>query len=159
MDNRINVVLTPENKETVFLAIRSVKTGLPYLTKLSKIERNAIQKIDDTRKPFVEKAIDSATHDTNLDPAPGTGMLAAAPNDVDLYAFLVTVENDLNQLLESVRDTKQLAGAEAYKVARLVYDKAKMNVKLGIPGSQAITAELGQLYKQKSPKAKVPVLK
>lgn len=56
MDNRINVVLTPENKETVFQAIRSAKTGLPFLIKLSKSERDAILKVDDDRKPFVEKA-------------------------------------------------------------------------------------------------------
>jgi len=159
MENRINVVLTPENKDTVFQAIGSVKTGLPFLIKLSKNERNGIQKVDDARKPFVEKAIDSATHDANLNPAPGTTMLALAPNDVDLYGFLVTVENDLNQLLESVRDTKQLAGAEAYKVARLVYDKAKMNVKLDVPGSQAIADELGKLYKQKSSAVKASAAK
>lgn len=157
MDNRINVVLTPENKETVFQAVRNVKSGLPFLIKLSKAERDALLKIDDGRKPFVEKAIELATHNTDLDP--GLGLLASAPNDVELYSFLVTLENDLNQLLESVRDTKQLAGAEAFKVARLVYDKAKMNVKLEIPGSQAIVDELGKLFKQKGSTAKVTEVK
>ena len=154
MDNRINVVLPPENRESVFQSVRNVKTSLPFLIKLSKIERDALLKIDDGRKPFVEKSIELATRNAELDP--GSGLLAVAPNDVDLYSFLCTLENDLDQLLESVRDTKQLAGAEAFKAARLVYDKAKINVKLGIPGSQAIVDELGKLFKQKNPPMKRP---
>ena len=157
MDNRINVVLPPENRETIFQAVRNVKTGLPFLVKLSKVERDALLKIDDGRKPFVEKSIELATRNTELDP--GLGLLADAPKDVDLYSFLFTLENDLNQLLESVRDTKQLAGAEAFKVARLVYDKAKMNVKLGVPGSQATVDELGKLFKQKTPSMKAAEVK
>lgn len=127
------------------------------MVKLSKAERDALLKIDDGRKPFVEKSIELATRNTELDP--GLGLLAAAPNDVSLYSFLFTLEYDLNQLLESVRDTKQLAGAEAFKVARLVYDKAKMNVKLGIPGSQATVDELGKLFKQKTPSMKAAEVK
>ncbi len=41
MDNRIDVVLPPENRETIFQAVRNVKTGLPFLVKLSKAERDA----------------------------------------------------------------------------------------------------------------------
>jgi hypothetical protein len=127
------------------------------LIKLSKNERDALQKIDDGRKPFVEKCIELATRNTELDP--GLDLLATAPSDVELYSFLNTLENDLTQLLESVRDTKQLAGAEAFKVARLVYDKAKMNVKLGIPGSQATVDELGKLFKQKTQSMKTAEIK
>lgn len=152
MDNRIDVVFPPENRESVLQAVRNVKKGLPFLIKLSKNERDALQKIDDGRKPFVEKSIELATRNDDLNP--GLDLLAKAPSDVELYSFLYTLENELNQLLESVRDTKQLAGAEAFRVARLVYDKAKMNVKLGIPGSQATVDELGKLFKQKSPAMK-----
>jgi hypothetical protein len=157
MDNRIHVTFPPENRESVFQAVRNVKSGLPFLIKLSKNERDALQKIDDGRKPFVEKCIELATRNTELDP--GLDLLATAPSDVELYSFLNTLENDLTQLLESVRDTKQLAGAEAFKVARLVYDKAKMNVKLGIPGSQATVDELGKLFKQKTPSVKTAEVK
>ena len=87
-------------------------------------------------------------------------MLAAAPNDVDLYSFLVTVENDLSQLIESVRDTKQLAGAEAFKVARLVYDKCQAECENGNPRvPQAIVDELGKLFQQKSSPVKAAATK
>lgn len=45
MDNRINVVLPPENRELIFQAVRNVKNGLLFLVKLSKAERDALLKI------------------------------------------------------------------------------------------------------------------
>jgi hypothetical protein len=73
MNNRIDVVLPPENRESVFQAVRNVRTGLPFLIKLSKIERDALLKIDDGRKPFVEKCIELATRNADLNP--GLAML------------------------------------------------------------------------------------
>ena len=146
MNNKINFILTPENKETVFQAVRVAKTGMPFLIKLSKDERKALQRMDDGRKPFVQKGVEFATGNKDLDP--GSGLLEAAPNDVELYSFLAALENELRQMLEMVIDTKILAGSEAYDVGRFIYMKAKMNVATGIPGSQAIVDELGKLYIQ-----------
>ncbi len=110
--------------------------------------------MDDGRKPFVEKCISLATRNPMLDP--GSGLLEAAPKDYEVYSFLATVENELLQLLEMVHDTKQLAGSEAYEVARFIYLKAKMNVKMNVPGSQAIVDELSKLFKQSSSDAAKP---
>jgi len=145
MENRIDVVLSPESKETIFQEIKNARTGMPFLIKLTEDDRSAIAKLDDKRKPFVEKSFEFATRNSELDP--GSGLLANAPKDIELYSFLASVQNDLEQLLEMVTDTKQLAGSEAYEVARIIYMKAKMNVKLDIPGSQAIVDELGKLFK------------
>ncbi len=155
MNNNIDVILTPENKEMVFQAIRDAKTGMPYLVKLSKDDRKSLQKMDDGRKPFVQKGVEFATGNKDLDP--GSGLLKAAPNDVELYSFLAVLENELRQMLEMVVDTKMLAGSEAYDVGRFIYMKAKMNVAMGIPGSQAIVDELSKLYKQNGIPKKVKV--
>jgi len=152
MENRIDVVLLPENKETIFQAIKSARTGMPFLIKLSEDDRAAIAKLDDKRKPFVEKSFEFAARNSELDP--GSGILEAAPRDIELYSFLASVQNDLEQLLEMVTDTKQLAGSEAYEVARIIYMKAKMNERLEIPGSKAIVDELGKLFKQNGSTAK-----
>lgn len=153
MNNSIDVNLDQGTKDTILQSILSAKSTMPFLIKLSDSERKALQPIDDGRKPFVEKSIDFGLRNADLDP--GSGLLQAAPNDVSLYSFLAIAENELNQLLEMIRDTKQLAGSEAYDVARFIYMKAKMNVKMGIPGSQAIVDELGKLYKQNGASAKV----
>jgi len=152
MNNLIDVNMSTVDKESVFGAISTTKLAMPYLIKLSDDDRKSLQKMDDGRKPFVEKCIDYASHNPDLDP--GSGLILHVPNDISLYSFLSTVENELLQLLEMVRDTKQLAGAEAYEVARMVYMKAKMNVQMGIPGSQSVVDELGQLYKQNGASAK-----
>ena len=155
MNNKINVVLTPENKETVLQAIRDAKAGMPFLIKLSKDDRKSLQKMDDGRKPFVQKGIEFATGNKDLDP--GSGLLEAAPNDVELYSFLAALENELRQMLEMVIDTKMLAGSEAYDVGRFIYMKAKMNVATGIPGSQAIVDDLSKLFKQNGSAQKAKV--
>lgn len=157
MNNLIDVNLSAVNKESAFGGISDAKLAMPYLIKLSDDDRKSLQMMDDGRKPFVEKCIEYASHNPVLDP--GSGLIEHAPNDISLFSFLSTVENELLQLLEMVHDTKQLAGAEAYEVARMVYLKAKMNVQLGIPGSQSIVDELGQLYKQNGASAKAAAVK
>lgn len=152
MNNLIDVNLSAENKDSVLQAISATKLAMPFLIKLSDNDRASMQMIDDGRKPFVEKCIDLAVRNASLDP--GSGFLELAPNDVSLYSFLSIVENELKQLLEMVHDTKQVAGSEAYEVARIVYMKAKMNVKMGIPGSQAIVDDLSKLFKQNGTSAK-----
>jgi hypothetical protein len=146
MENRIDVVLTPENKTAVLQALTTAKTAMPFLVKLSDADRKSVQSIDFGRKPFVDKALEIALLNPELDP--GSGLLTAANKDLSLFSFLASAENELLQLLEMVQDTKQLAGSEAYEVARFIYLKAKMNVKMGIPGSQAVVDELGKLFKQ-----------
>ena len=137
----------------VLQAIKDAKAGMPFLVKLSKDDRKSLQKMDDGRKPFVQKSIDYAMGNKDLDP--GSSLLKGAPNDVELYSFLATVENELRQLLEMVVDTKMLVGSEAYEVGRFIYMKAKMNVEMKIPGSQAIVDDLSKLFKQNGPAEKV----
>jgi len=155
MNNLIAVNLSPEAKAPVMEAISAAKLAMLFLIKLSDDDRRSLQMMDDGRKPFVEKCIDYAIRNESLNP--GSGLLDLAPNDVSLFSFLSAVENDLKQLLEMVHDTKQVTGSEAYEVARIVYMKAKMNVMMGIPGSQAIVDEHSKLYKQNGHRQKQPM--
>ncbi len=145
MNNIVDSNLDQGTRDSILQIIQSAKSMMPFLIKLSDADRASMQMIDDGRKPFVEKSIDFGFRNPELDP--GSGFLQAATNDISLFKGLVTIENQLRQLLEMVHDTKQVAGSEAYDVARYIYMKAKMNVKMGIPGSQAIADELGKLYK------------
>lgn len=152
MENRINISPAHETQETVLQAVGTAGSAMPFLIKISDSERKSLQTIDDGRKPFVQKCIETATRNAALDPGPG--MIEAATNDWALFSFLSTVENELAQLLEMVRDTKQVAGSEAYEMARFIYMKAKMNVKFGVPGSQTVVDEFSKLFKQTTAPAK-----
>ena len=145
MENSFDVVLTPENKKSVFQEIMNARTGMPYLIKLSDDDRKSLPKMDDGCKQFVQKSFEFASKNEALDP--GSNLLKSGPIDMDLYSFLASVETQLRELLEMVKDTKQVAGSEAYEIARFIYMKAKMNVKLNIPGSQAIADDLGKLFR------------
>ncbi|HRZ96561.1 MAG TPA: hypothetical protein P5084_03315 [Paludibacter sp.] len=148
MENRIEVTLSEESKNLILQAITGVKIQMPYLIKIGENERKSLQQMDDGRKPFTEKAHELATRVAAINP--GDSLLVAAEHDIKLYSGLAIVENELEQLLEMVRDTKQLAGAEAYEVSRFIYMKAKMALKMKEPGMQSIVDELGKLYKQAS---------
>lgn len=50
MNNRIDVVLSPENKGTVLQAITVAKLAMPFLIKLSDDDRKSLQMVDDGRK-------------------------------------------------------------------------------------------------------------
>jgi len=145
MENSFDVVLTPENKKSIFQEIMNAKTGMPYLIKLSDDDRKSLPKMDDGCKQFVLKSFELADKNEALDP--GSNLLKSGPIDMDLYSFLANVETQLKELLEMVKDTKQVAGSEAYEIARFIYMKAKMNVKLNIPGSQAIVDDLSKLFR------------
>ncbi len=146
MENRIDVTLTQETQEQVLQGISALKTLMPFLTKLSAADRESLQMMSDGRKPFVEKALDFASRNAAI--SPGADMVEAGTRDINLYSFLATAENELLQLVEMVHDTKQLAGAESYLVARFVYKRAQLALKMGEPGIQTIVDELGKLFKQ-----------
>ncbi len=145
MENRINVVLTEEQKTKLLSDLNSLRQQMPFLLKVSDADRQSIHQMDDRRRPFTEKACDFATRNDAINPGPG--LVENAVNDLALYSTLAVVENELKQLLEMVTDTKQVAGAEAYEVARFVYMKAKMSSKMRIPGTDAIVDALAKLYK------------
>jgi hypothetical protein len=146
MENRIDVAFNEESKNQILQGILGLRSLMAFLIKLSEADRKSLQLLDDGRKPFTEKTHELATRNAIINP--GDALLTACEHDLNLYSGLSIIENELRQLLEMVHDTKQLAGAEAYEVARFVYMKAKMALKMKEPGMQAIVDELGKLFKQ-----------
>ena len=148
MENKIDVSVNQETQTQILQGVATLKTLMPFLIKLSKKQREALHKLSDGRKPFTEKGLYYGTNNADLNP--GTELLEACNNDFTLYSFLNNVEKELLQLLEMVRDTKQLAGAEALTVASFIYSVAKLKLKLGAPGMQSIVDDLGKLFEQSS---------
>jgi hypothetical protein len=148
MNNRLHAEIPPDALENVHQKINSLKTDLPFLIKLSEPERKSLALLDDGRRPFVEKCFELGARNPMIDPGPG--LIDAAKNDLSLFIQLSNIKFELEQVLEMVRDTKQLAGAEAYETARFIYMKSQMAVKMKLAGSQSFVDELGKLFKQTS---------
>ena len=53
MENTIDVVLTSENKKTILQELMNVKSGMPYLIRLSEEDRKSLLKMDDGCKERV----------------------------------------------------------------------------------------------------------
>lgn len=145
MNNKVDKQLTDEEKTEILQLVTTLRSKMPFLIKLSNDERKSMVFMDDGRKPFAGKAFDYAGR--NNDVNPGTEMVNAGNSDLDTFSFLSTVESELGQMYEMVRDTKQAAGSEAFEVARFIYKKAKMSLEMGIPGMQTIVDDLGKLFK------------
>jgi hypothetical protein len=154
MNNRIDAEISPAGIDKVQQSIDAIKAELPFIIKLSDNERKALSLMDDGRRPFVEKSYELADRNPILDP--GLGMIDAGKKDLNLFLSLNSIKNELQQLLEMVSDTRQLAGAEAYETSRFIYMKAQMAVKMKQPGSQSIVDELGKLFKQQPPAPPTP---
>ncbi len=146
MQNRIDVSLEVESQLIILQKLAEIKSLLPFLIKLSDKERKSLQMMDDGRKPFTQKALEYGGR--NEDVNPGGILLEAAAVDMSLNSSLSTVESELAQLYEGVRDTRMLAGAEVYEIARFVYMKAKMAEKMGVPGMKTVVDDLAALFKQ-----------
>lgn len=146
MNNQIDAEIPAADLTAIRQHLASIRTALPFLIKLGDNERKSISKMDDVRRPFVEKSFELGEGNALIDPGPG--LIAAGKKDLALFIVLTSFKNEIEQLLEMVTDTRQLAGAEAYETARFIYMKAQMAVKMKQPGSQAIVDELGKLFKQ-----------
>jgi hypothetical protein len=145
MDNKIDIQLNQADFDAVMQAFATIRTKLPFLTKLSKDDLNGLVIMEDGRKPFVDKALDYATRIADINP--GDALLTFGKNDNQLHTQLTTVQQEATRLFEMVSDTRRLAGAEAFVLARFIYMDAKLKLKMKVPGMQAVVDDLGKLFK------------
>jgi len=144
MDNRIDIELLSEDFNTVMQAFATIPQKMPFLTKLSKAELSDLQAMDDGQKPFVEKALEYGTNVPEINP--GNEMLACGKRDNHLHTQLTQIMRETTILSEMVSDTRHLAGAEVFVLARFIYSDAKLQLKKKIPGMQSIVDDLGKLF-------------
>ncbi|MCK9618745.1 MAG: hypothetical protein M0R21_13030 [Lentimicrobiaceae bacterium] len=144
MDNKIDIQMTQEVYDEVMKAFATIKEKMPFLTKLSKEEVDNLLIMDERRKPFVDKALEYATRIPDINP--GAELLAHGKNDNQLHTQLTTLLQEANRLSEMITDTRRLAGAEAFVLARFIYMDAKMKLKMKVPGMQSIVDDLGRQF-------------
>lgn len=148
-DNRISATLSQADRQAVLDAINTIRTKLPFLIDLSPEERQALPKMGDRSRGFVEQALTVATQ--NADILPRSFDVEEMQKDVELLSALAPVMAALAQLFELVEDTYMEVGSEAYTSALLVYQYARAAGK-GSALDGALDA-LGQRFARKSRKS------
>jgi len=149
MTNRISAEMTQQQVGAVLGAIDTIKENLPFLINLTTQERAALPKMDDNRRPFVEKALEYARSDEDM--LPRYIDLDELEKDLSLFRNLATIDRSLGKLDESVKDTLAAVGSESYVTALSVYNAAKLAARTNNPGIDSVVQDLKkQFYQDRS---------
>ena len=146
VDNRISASLTPEVRDEILTAMKTIRDRLPFLTGLEAEDKKSMLKMGDKSRGFVGKALEVATQ--NPDFLPRSFDIDEMRKDVELYEALYPIILAANQLQELLDDTLTLVGSEAYMAALVVYNYAK-NVK-GDAGLEAAVDDMARRFARKS---------
>ena len=123
---------------------------MPFLINLTTDERIAMPKMDDNRRPFVEKALYYAGSESNI--RPPYLDLEEIKKDLKLFADLQRINRELGRLDESIRDTLIAVGSDGYVAALTIYNAAKMAQRANVPGIDHIVNDLKRQFYQEKPK-------
>lgn len=144
MKGNIQAQMNEEALSTASEAVKALKSALPFLISLSGNERQSLPKMDDARRPFVEKALAYGTQEPGIVP-PYIDM-EELQADLELYKTLNEIYQPLKQLEESLSDTLMAAGSDSYTAALSIYNSTKRAAKDGVPGAGAIVDDLKKLF-------------
>jgi len=154
-DNLLSVTIDPATMDSIQQAVTTIKDQLPFLKKLTPVERRKIARYGDKSQAFVEKAHDYAVSNPHL--VPPYLDVAEFKRDYELVRGLARIMQSLKSLTEAVDDTRILAGRESYQSARVFYSSAKRAANSGVQGTQSIVDDLAQRFPGRSRKSVKPV--
>ncbi|MBI4946653.1 MAG: hypothetical protein HY840_09655 [Bacteroidetes bacterium] len=150
--SKINITLTAAQVTALQAAITALKNpaNMPLQFNLTKAERTSLPNINNTRYPYVQRAIKNhgpnnavlATGVAGL----GVGTLAEAASDLTFYDQMENLTGQLAQILEIYKDTQQVAGSEAYIWTRQLYDYSKQAADNQVPGADAVVDDLSPMF-------------
>ena len=136
----------PEEKMIlVKKSMKEIGLALPFTINLTLEEKRALPKMGDKSIAFVEKSLEFASENTQYLPA--FVDVQEFKQDIDLAKDLKTIMNILIPVTEKITDTFYAVGSEAFTAALIFYNCVKRASKMGVPGSDAIAAELQKRYK------------
>lgn len=146
MHNRINAILTAEDRDKILNNLAEIKTLLPFLIDLSPEDRQSLPKMGDKSRAFVGNSLELAEYDDRY--LPRSFDVPEFRRDVELAEALYPISIALRQLSEFVDDTYIQVGSEAYTAALVVYQSAKRNGKG--EGLDDLLDALGERFARKS---------
>lgn len=143
-NNRLNTTATTGQIAAVKTAIQTITTNLPFLIGLTSEERTSLSAIDVNNKAFTEDAINAGLNNANL--IPSYVSVTNMQSDLALFTQLDEIILLIKQMLEKLEDTQLLAGSEAYTSALTLYRLFGSAADAGMPGADAIYAQLKQRF-------------
>ncbi|RTL60744.1 MAG: hypothetical protein EKK37_00900 [Sphingobacteriales bacterium] len=136
--------VTDKELTSVKALLQELKDKLAFTINLTPEERKQLYKVDERRVSFVENACREM--ETNSSILPGFFNVQSAKDDLKLYQQLKEIEVQLEQLLDSVYDTRVQAGHRAMQASRLFYNSVQQAKASGVVGADSLHQLLKQHY-------------
>jgi len=143
--NLLNTTIPAADLGITQTAITTIVTTLdPILRALTDEERASLLSLDVNNKVFVEEAMQEMTINGALLPSAVSATFLG--NDLMLFNQLDGLESMVENLLLRIKDTKRLAGHEAFAMALTVYTLYKALAAAGVEAAQQSANRLGERF-------------
>lgn len=145
--NRLNITINPADEAV--LQSNTAQTNLilnNYTESLSPDEREELFGLDVENRVFAYEAWEEANINGSILPAYIN--VLDLDNDLKFFNQLDNIESILENQLQRIKDTKRLAGHEAYAMALTIYKLFESAHLAGIPGATASYNRLKQRFAQ-----------
>ena len=143
-NNRLNIVATEAQITAAKNSLVQFDAQFPFLIGLTVEEKTTLPAINVDNKIFTEDAINAAVN--NMDMLPGYLSVSGVQTDMKLFNQLDELVPMVRKQLEKLEDTRFLAGSEAYTTALMIYKLFGAAAESGIPGADAIVAQLRERF-------------
>jgi hypothetical protein len=143
-NNRLNIVATEAQITAAKNSLVQFDAQFPFLIGLTVEEKTTLPAINVDNKIFTEDAINAAVN--NMDMLPGYLSVSGVQTDMKLFNQLDELVPMVRKQLEKLEDTRFLAGSEAYSTALMIYKLFGAAAESGIPGADAIVAQLRERF-------------
>ena len=143
-NNRLNIVATEVQITAAKNSLVQFDAQFPFLIGLTVEEKTTLPAINVDNKIFTEDAINAAVN--NMDMLPGYLSVSGVQTDMKLFNQLDELVPMVRKQLEKLEDTRFLAGSEAYTTALMIYKLFGAAAESGIPGADAIVAQLRERF-------------
>jgi hypothetical protein len=143
-ENRISLVITPQQKADILAAIAALKAQLTFTLGLTSDERATILKLGDKSVAFDQKCASYMTARPDLIPAfvdvAELNKDRAALNDVN------DIQRALGEVNQALADTATQLGHEIILPDIAFYNNVAFSAKNHVPGAQAIADDLKERF-------------
>ncbi|MGC9400490.1 MAG: hypothetical protein ACP5HM_15325 [Anaerolineae bacterium] len=121
--NRIQAEITQEDQQAVLDILAEIRERLPFLLNLTAEERQALPKMGEKSRAFVDEALALVREDPDLLPADFE--VEELEKDIALYDRLQPILFAVLQLEDLLLSTTVAASSDAYSAALAIYERAQ----------------------------------
>ena len=116
---RLNVVLTTEEKANILATVGALEDALSFRLSLTNAERQRLMKLGNKSVGFVQQALEAARSHQQFIPAYIS--VQAMENDLEVRELLLACAQRLGVLYAQVQDTATAAGVDLMHGATSIY--------------------------------------